>query len=219
MTDAPGRAWRRAMKRLREDPTIARVRERTMDRVRNEPNMEKLVAAGLQLGNNPHIAHPIYFDRLHPWLITIGDDATLSPFVAVITHDSSLAHHTGQTRLGRVVVGNRVYVGVGAILLPGTTIGDDSVVGAGAVVHGEIPPGSLVTGNPSEAAPIKPVAAWQRASAARSPTWPREGWSITTGITEERKRVQLEALSNGASGYTPARAAPGSPFATRKRRD
>jgi hypothetical protein len=79
-------------------------------------------------------------------------------------------------------------------------------------VHGEIAPGSLVMGNPAKASPVRSVAAWQRASAARAPNWPREGWSAATGITEERKRVQREALADGASGYVPAAAAPGSPF-------
>ena len=103
-----------------------------------------------------------------------------------------------------------MYVGVGAILLPGTDIGDDSVVGAGAVVHGEIPAGSLVMGNPGKASPIKGVVAWQRASAARAPSWPHDGWTISSGITEERKRAQREALAEGV-GYVPGRPAPGSP--------
>lgn len=192
---------------------LERLKQRALDRVRGEPNLERLVAAGLQLGEGTHIAHPIYFDRLHPWLITIGDHVTLGPCVAVITHDASLGNHTGQTRLGRVIVGKRVQVGVGAILLPGTTIGEDSVIGAGALVRGDIPAGSLVVGNPAKVSPIKPIVAWHRASAKRAPTWPEEGWTLSSGITEERKREQREALADGASGYVPANAAPESPHA------
>jgi acetyltransferase-like isoleucine patch superfamily enzyme len=198
--------------------TLERLKQLASDRIRGEPNIDRLVAQGLQLGEATHIAHPIYIDRLHPWLITIDDYATLAPFVAIITHDASLNQHTGHTRLGRVTVGKRVHVGVGAILLPGTSIGDDSVVGAGAVVHGEVPPGSLVLGNPAKASPIKPVAAWHRASAARSPNWPDAGWTIFTGITEERKHEQREALAGGASGYVTAGAAPGSPYALAQQR-
>jgi acetyltransferase-like isoleucine patch superfamily enzyme len=198
--------------------TLERLKRRVVDRMRGEPNIDRLVAQGLQLGEGTHIAHPIYLDRLHPWLITIDDYATLGPYVAVITHDASLNHHTGQTRLGRVIIGKRVHVGVGAILLPGTTIGDDSVVGAGAVVHGEVPPGSLVVGNPANVSPIKPVAAWHRASAAGAPSWADAGWTIFSGITEERKREQREALAGGASGYVPATPAPGSPFVLAQQR-
>lgn len=183
-----------------------------MGRVRGHPDLSRLVAQGLQLGVGTHISHDIYIDELHPWLITIGDYATLAPHVAVITHDASLAHHTGLTRLGRVTVGNRAYVGVGAILLPGTTIGEDSVVGAGAVVHGDIPPGSLVMGNPAKASPLKGAVAWQRASAKRAPSWPSEGWTLDTGISEQNKRAQREAMANGVSGYVPGGGAPDSPY-------
>jgi maltose O-acetyltransferase len=183
-----------------------------MDRLRGEPNLERLVAQGLQLGADTHISRPLYIDQLHPWLITIEDHVTIGPYVAIITHDTSLVQHTGQTRLGRVVLGKRVYIGVGAILLPGTTIGEDSVVGAGAVVHGQVPPASLAIGNPAKISPVKSAAAWQRASAARAPNWLDHGWTIHSGITEERKREQREALANGASGYVPAGPAPDSPF-------
>lgn len=191
---------------------LAGIRRGIAERLRGEPNLERLVARGLELGAGTHISRPLYIDQLHPWLITIDDYVTLGPYVAIITHDTSLAQHTGQTRLGRVVLGKRVYVGVGAILLPGTSIGEDSVVGAGAVVHGKVPPASLVIGNPAKVSPIKSAVAWHRASAARSPSWPDEGWTIFSGITEERKRAQQEALAKGASGYVPAEPSPGSPF-------
>lgn len=194
-----------------------RSRRRALERVRGTPSIDRLAAQGLTRGTNLHLGKPVYVDGLHPWLITLGDDVTLAPYVAVITHDASLKHHTGTTRLGRVDIGDRVYVGVGAIILPGTKIGDDSVVGAGAVVHGDIPPSSLVTGNPGKAQPIKSVVAWYRASAKRAPSWPDEGSSVDTGITEERKREQFEALADCAAGYVPARAAPGSPHALKQR--
>ena len=190
---------------------LGRFRRHAIDRLRGSPTSSAWSRRDSSSARGCDISHELYFDGLHPWLITIGDYATLGPYVAVITHDASLVHHTGQTRLGRVVVGKRVYVGVGAVLLPGTNIGEDSVVGAGAVVHGEIPPGSLVLGNPAKVSPIKAVVAWQRASAARAPSWPDEGWTIPSGITEERKRTQREALADGAAGYVPGCPAPGSP--------
>jgi acetyltransferase-like isoleucine patch superfamily enzyme len=191
---------------------LARIRKRTAARLRGLPDVERLVAQGLELGAGVHISHEMYVDGLHPWLIKIDDYATLGPYVAIITHDTSLAQHTGLTRLGRVVVGKRAYIGVGAILLPGTTIGDDSVVGAGAVVHGDIPPGSLVVGNPAKVSALKGPVAWQLASAKSAPSWPEEGWTIDSGITEDRKRQQREALADGVSGYVPAEPAPGSPY-------
>lgn len=196
---------------------LERFRRRAIARLRGLPDLDHLVAQGLQLGERTHISHLIYIDGIHPWLITIDDMVTLSPYVAIITHDESLAKHTGNTRLGQVVVKKRAYVGVGAILLPGTTIGEDSVVGAGAVVHGEIPPGSLVVGNPPSVSSVKAAAAWQRASAKRAPSWPR-GWTSPSSVTEERKGEQREALANGVSGYVPAAPAPESPYELSQRR-
>jgi maltose O-acetyltransferase len=192
--------------------SLRRLRHRLVDRLRGDAPLDRLVAQGMQVGVNTHIARQIYIDHVAPWLISIGDYSTIGPYTAIITHDTSLVHHTGQTRLGRVDIGERVYIGVGAILLPGTTIGEDSVVGAGAVVHGDVPPGSLVLGNPAKISPVKSVVAWQKMSAARAPQWPREGWTNVGGITEENKRIQREALANGAAGYVPARSAPGSSF-------
>ena len=165
------------------------------------------------LGVGTHISRPAYIDQLHPWLITASTITSRSGRTwrwSPTTRAWSIT--PASTRLGRVVLGKRVYVGVGAILLPGTTIGEDSVIGAGAVVHGQVPPASLAIGNPAKISPIKSVAAWQRASAARAPNWPDQGWTIWTGITEERKREQRDALANGVSGYVPATPAPGSPF-------
>jgi acetyltransferase-like isoleucine patch superfamily enzyme len=50
---------------------------------------------------------------------------------------------------GPTVIGNDVYIGVGAIVLGGVTIGDGAVVGAGAVVSKVVPPYAVVVGNPA----------------------------------------------------------------------
>ncbi len=51
-----------------------------------------------------------------------------------------------------VNIGNNVWIGINAIILKGTSIGDHSVVGAGAVVKGAFPPYSLIIGNPAQLA-------------------------------------------------------------------
>jgi maltose O-acetyltransferase len=51
---------------------------------------------------------------------------------------------------GRPVrIGSHVWIGSGAIILPGVTIGDDAVVGAGSVVTRDVPAGAKVMGNPA----------------------------------------------------------------------
>lgn len=48
------------------------------------------------------------------------------------------------------IVGNDVWIGYGALILPGARIGNGAIIGAGSVVRGEIPPYAIVTGNPAE---------------------------------------------------------------------
>ena len=58
---------------------------------------------------------------------------------------------------GRPVrIGANVWIGGGAILLPGVTIGDDAIIGAGSVVTRDVPSGATVIGNPARLKPGKP---------------------------------------------------------------
>jgi maltose O-acetyltransferase len=185
--------------------TLERVTRRALQRLRGEQNVDRLVAAGLELGRGTFIARNVYLDPGHPWLITIGDETGLSPGVIVMAHDASMKRHMGYTRIARVVIGKRVFVGAGAIILPGSRIGDDSIVGAGAVVRGGVPPDSLVIGNPAKVvADVKSVAEWHHQAAKRGPSWPHEGWTVGRGVTDARKRAQRDALANGISGYLAA---------------
>jgi maltose O-acetyltransferase len=175
---------------------------RVLQRLRGEQNLDRLVADGLELGHGAFVARGAYLDSNHPWLISIGDDSGLSPGVIVMAHDASMKHHVGCTRIACVEIGKRVFIGVGAIILPGTRIGDDSVVGAGAVVRGDVPPGSLVVGNPARVVQdMASVARWHGSVARSAPVWPHDGWTIDQGITDARKRAQREALAGGTSGY------------------
>ena len=184
---------------------LERVKRRTLQRLRGDQNVDRLVAEGLELGSGTFIARGAYLDPGHPWLISIGDESGLSPGVIILAHDASMKRHMGFTRIARVMIGERVFVGAGAIILAGSRIGDDSIIGAGAVVRGDIPPASLVVGNPGKVvADVKAVAAWHHQAATRGPSWPHEGWTIGRGITDARKRAQREALANGNSGYLAA---------------
>lgn len=88
--------------------------------------------------------------------IRIGNDLLLGPNVQIITINHAL---DGKRRLKKesfaqdVVIGNNVWVGAGAIILPGVIIGDDAVIGAGSVVTKPVNPGELVAGNPARRLP------------------------------------------------------------------
>lgn len=93
--------------------------------------------------------------------ITIGDNALIAPNVQIYTafHPTNAADRFGapksdgsfefcKTRTAPVTIGNNVWIGGGAILLPGVTIGDNVVIGAGSVVTHDIPSDSVAVGSP-----------------------------------------------------------------------
>ena len=93
--------------------------------------------------------------------IVIGDNALIAPNVQIYTafHPTNAADRFGpqksdrsfsfcKTQTAPVIIGNNVWIGGGAILLPGVTIGDNVVIGAGSVVTSDIPANSVAYGNP-----------------------------------------------------------------------
>ena len=97
-----------------------------------------------------HIARGFYFDPGFPWLISIGDETTLGPRVTILTHDAAPKLRTGYSRIAPVRIGARVFIGANATILPGVTVGDDAIIGAGSVVRRDVAPGTVVAGNPAE---------------------------------------------------------------------
>ena len=92
--------------------------------------------------------------------VRIGEEAIVAPYVQFITaahaphHRDRIATDENGVRIGRwgfnkpITVGKRCWIGASAILLPGVTIGDDTVIGAGSVVTKPIPSGVIAAGNP-----------------------------------------------------------------------
>lgn len=68
-----------------------------------------------------------------------------------------------------IVVGDRVFIGMGSTILPGVTIGSDVVIGAGSVVTRDVPPGMVAAGVPCR--PIRPLAEYEESSLARGMDW------------------------------------------------
>lgn len=84
--------------------------------------------------------------------VTIGDRTQVGPKVQILTADHPRDPETRRTGLefGRPVrIGADVWIGGGAIILPGITVGDGALIGAGAVVTRDVPAGATVAGNPA----------------------------------------------------------------------
>jgi acetyltransferase-like isoleucine patch superfamily enzyme len=83
------------------------------------------------------------FDLTNPRGVHVGEESYIAFDVAILTHDMTRGVRL-HTRIGR-----RCFVGARSIILPGITVGDESIVGAGAVVTRDVPPRSAVAGNPA----------------------------------------------------------------------
>jgi len=84
--------------------------------------------------------------------IEVGDDCQIGTFVQILTadHPRDPALRRQGLESGKPVrIGRNVWIGGGAIILPGVSVGDDAIVGAGSVVTRDVPPGAAVVGNPA----------------------------------------------------------------------
>ncbi len=84
--------------------------------------------------------------------IDIGDQCQIGSYVQILTadHPRDPALRAEGLECGRPIrLGRNVWVGSGAIILPGVTIGDDAIIGAGSVVTRDVPPGATAAGNPA----------------------------------------------------------------------
>jgi maltose O-acetyltransferase len=84
--------------------------------------------------------------------IILGDDVQIGPAVQIYTPTHPLdpeVRRSGLEGARPVRVGSNVWIGGAAVILPGVTIGDDAVIGAGSVVTRDVPAGAIVVGNPA----------------------------------------------------------------------
>lgn len=110
---------------------------------------EMLIKRGMKVGENFNRQQGCFIDPTHCYLIEIGDNVTMSIRVTLMAHDASTKKLTGYTKIGHIKIGNNVFIGANTTILPGVTIGDSAVVGAGSVVTHDVPEGVVVAGVPA----------------------------------------------------------------------
>lgn len=119
-------------------------------------DIEILRKHGVKVGENVHVyGHD--FDLRYGKLLEIGSNVSIS-HSTILMHDAGPSKYVEGdygTKLKKVVIGDNVFIGYGCLVLPGTKINDNVIIGAGTVVRGEIPSDSVICGNP-----------WQRVCSA-----------------------------------------------------
>jgi acetyltransferase-like isoleucine patch superfamily enzyme len=109
--------------------------------------------SNLQVGADCYFGREVFLDLAEK--IILEDQVTISMRVTILTHTHAGKSHLSQSRLlpfyAPVNLRKGCYIGAGAIILPGVEIGQDAIVGAGAVVTHNVPSGTTVVGVPAKA--------------------------------------------------------------------
>lgn len=109
---------------------------------------------GVSVGEDCHISTKFFSSE--PWLITIGNRVRLARNVQLLTHGGLWSIRKMDEKyekleyFGKINIKDNVYVGQGAIIMPGVTIEENCIIGAASIVTKSIPKGSVVAGNPAK---------------------------------------------------------------------
>ena len=109
---------------------------------------------GVKIGKNCHFSPYVLIDLLHPELITIEDNVTISSNSMIFAHvnpttNEFLKNHGYPRTIKPVTIKEGAIISVGCIIIAGVTIGKNSIVGAGSVVSQDVPDFCVVVGNPA----------------------------------------------------------------------
>lgn len=130
--------------------SIVNILKDIVRRIIGETPTTTLIARGLKVGKNFDRHQGCYIDPTHCFLIKIGDNVTFSIRVTVMAHDASTKEFLGYSKIGRVTIGDNVFVGANTTILPGVQIGNNVIIGAGSVVTRSIPDNMVAAGNPAK---------------------------------------------------------------------
>jgi maltose O-acetyltransferase len=169
-------------------------------RLRGEYTTEKLISMGMKVGKNFNRLHGVILDPGHCWLIEIGDNVTMAPRVHILGHDASTKQFLNYTKIGRVTIGDNVFIGAESVVLPGVTIGSNVIIGANSTVTHDIPDNSVVAGSPARV--ICTMEEYLEKERIRMETAPCYGeeYTLRKDVSMELRMRQKQEL-DGKIGY------------------
>ncbi len=167
-------------------------------RLRGEVTTEQLIKNGMSVGKNFSRQNGVILDPGHCWLITIGDNVTLAPGVHILCHDASTSRHLGYAKIGRVTVGNDVFIGAATVVLPNVRIGNNVIIGANSTVCCDIPDNTVYAGSPArQISTMEAYLEKMKAMMQHSPCF-EEAYTVRGGIDDARKHEMKQALEHSA---------------------
>lgn len=125
-----------------------KIKKNQMNRYKN-----RLRCKGVKLGENCEIYKSVDFGS-EPYLIELGNHVRINEGVRLFTHDGGMwvlrefasEKFCKADKFGKIRIGNNVHIGTNSIIMPGVTIGNNCIIGCGAVVTHDVPDGSVVGG-------------------------------------------------------------------------
>ncbi len=166
-----------------------------------ELELEELKSQGLTIGKNTSCYSAGAFDHIYPHLIAIGEDTIISSNVTILAHDASTNVVGCGTKVGKVSIGNRVFVGAGVTILCDVTIGDNVVIGTGSVVTRSLPSDGVYGGVPARR--ICSIEEFRRKNEALRKERPDLSqilpWYEWPNASAEQKQQMKDILEDGAA--------------------
>ena len=98
---------------------------------------------GMKISRSARVSWGTKLDKTYPKCIHIGEESYLASGAIVFSHDFTRRLHS------HTYIGKRCFIGANAIIMCGVKIGDEVVVGSGAIVTKDIPSNCIVAGNPA----------------------------------------------------------------------
>ena len=152
---------------------------------------------GVEIGENCKFQFGVTIDHSHYWHINIGNNVTLAPKVHILAHDASTKLHLGYTRIGRVKIEDGVFIGASSIVLPGVSIGSNSIIGAGSVVTKSVPKDMVAAGNPAKIiCSLDDYLSRKRLEFEQVPKFGEE-YTLRAAITQNKKKYMNDILEDG----------------------
>lgn len=159
-------------------------------------SIEELRARGIKIGENVDILSS-KIDSDHGFLISIGNNVTITN-ATLLAHDASIRKFLGKSKIGRIDIGNNVFIGLGAIILPNTQIGNNVIIGAGCVVSGKVEDNSVMVGNPAK----KLCTCEEYLNKHKDKMQTSHVFDTPIGPKSEKDRIEIEnKLKTGEIGY------------------
>lgn len=131
-----------------------------IEKIQKHYNYIKLLRKrGCKIGEDCEIYSSANFGS-EPYLISLGDHVRVNAGVNFVTHDGGvwvIRKYSGTTvrekeridLFGKITVGSNVHIGTNAMIMPGVEIGDNCIIGCGAIVTKNIPENSIAVGIPA----------------------------------------------------------------------